>query len=89
MQIEILDRSRNYGYMFWMKSQDMEIKDLLGNIDRVSLVFDGNQIGEKNVDLKNRRISIGHNLTRRLSPKIKFFNVSLKKPSTLIVVCSA
>jgi hypothetical protein len=88
MQIEILERSIKYGYLFWLKEQDAEVRKFLGNHEKVYLVFEGDKLGIKKVDLKYRRISIGWRWTRRLTSKVKFFKVSFQNPPTLIVNCS-
>lgn len=51
--------SIKYGYIFWSKSQDEAAKQLFGGMSRIKVVFEGNVVGEKNIDWKYRRISIG------------------------------
>ena len=87
MQIKISERSIKYGYLFWLKQQDAEIRAFLGEHEQVFLIFDGNKLGIKKVDLKYRRISIGWKWTRRLPTVVKLFEVSFEAPPTLIVNC--
>ena len=88
MKIEITQRVRQYGYFIWKKSQDEKMINLLGDgRAKVHLIFDNAILGEKNVDWKNRRISIGWRWTRALPEAKKYFVVSFQKPNTLEIKC--
>lgn len=59
MNMKCSANSIKYGYIFWSKSQDEAAKQLFGGMKRIKVVFEGNVVGEKNIDWKYRRISIG------------------------------
>ena len=85
MKIEITKRAREYGYIFWPKNRDGEISSFLGDLQNVNLIFNGEKLGEKNVDWKNRRISVGYKNTRILPKDIKSYSLVLDKPNKLKV----
>lgn len=77
MELPITDRSRKHGYIFWSKRQDGDVSKLLKNSRSVRLHFRGSDRGEKNVDWKYRRISIGWKWTRELPADLTTFKLRL------------
>jgi len=75
VEIPITERARKYGYVIWRKSQDEEVRALLGEADSIDLCGDIDQRG-KNVDWKQRRVSITYRFTRSLPKTAKRFRLS-------------
>jgi len=87
VEIEISDRARKYGYIFWPRKQDKEMSNLLGRRDAVSVVFLNAEHGRKNIDWKHRRISIGYRWTQSLSASKTTFLLELSKANKLEIQC--
>jgi hypothetical protein len=85
--IPITGRSRQYGYIFWFKAIDSKVKGFLGDAVSVGVVFEGADHGVKNVDWKNRRISIGWRWTRQIPQKLNEFELTWKDKQTVSVKC--
>ena len=66
--LNISDRARKYGYIFWKRENDFDIYELLGKREKIDIILDGKNLGTKKIDRKNRRISITMNITRRFPP---------------------
>lgn len=73
MKISITERAREYGYVFWTKKMENEMNSFLGEAKKVDVWFNDSHLGEKNIDRKYRRISIGYKNTRTLPLKDKAF----------------
>ena len=73
--IPISKRSKEYGYLIWPARLDDQIISVLGKQENVRLYFDGSDRGDKNVDWKNRRISIGYKWTKSIPDDITEFHV--------------
>jgi hypothetical protein len=76
VEIAITERSRRYGYIIWPKKMDGEAKALLKEQQSVRVSFDGEDLGEKRVDWKHRRISVGPRKTRDLPPLKTTFEIT-------------
>jgi len=73
LEIPILGRSRQYGYIYWKKDLDKKVSVFFKDAESVSVVFDGAKLGDKKIDYKHRRISVGWRWTRNLpNGKTKF-----------------
>lgn len=83
--IEIADRARKYGYIYWNSVQDDEMAQLLGRKSQVKVTFNKTDIGIKRIDWANRRISVGYRQTQDLAKDIKNFQLSLLKDGSLEV----
>ena len=77
MKIAIIPRARRFGYLIWPAAIDNEMKLLMGNRDHIELVFDKAAHGEKRIDWRYRRISIGWRWTRLMPESRKYFNLSV------------
>ena len=86
IEIPISRRARSYGYLFWPKASDREMAEILGESATAVVVLDGVTLGEKRVDWKYRRISLGQSKTRSLSPSASRFRVSAAADGSLQVV---
>jgi hypothetical protein len=87
MRVEISERAKKWGYLMWPKDQDDDVETLLGSRQDVRLVFRGTDHGQKRIDWKYRRISIGYRWTRMLPKEFSVFVVSLKKGGVLVIDC--
>lgn len=77
MEIVIIPRARKFGYLIWPVAIDNEVKSLMGDRDHIELVFNKDARGEKRIDWKYRRISIGWRWTRLMPESHKYFNLSV------------
>jgi len=76
VELQITSRARQYGYVFWPKSQDNQMRELLGHADSVEILFENKMIGKKRVDWKYRRISIGPSRTTALGAQLSSFTLA-------------
>lgn len=87
IDIPILGRSRNYGYIFWRKQDDALIRSLLGEEVMVTIVFQQYLLGTKRVDWKNRRISLGWSKTRKLPETVRSFRLTRLNDGKVDIQC--
>lgn len=87
IDLPITDRAREYGYVFWDKKTDQMLRDFLGERDSVSVWFNSTFIGERKIDFKYRRISVGYRFTRGLPLKFTKFVLELDMNGALKVSC--
>ena len=62
--LPITRTGRKYGYITWKKVHDAELKALLGTSESIELLIEDVTLPNRNVDWKNRRISITKRQTR-------------------------
>lgn len=86
MIVPISDRARKYGYLFWPKVADADMRALLADAPSVEVLFDGQDLGTKKVDWKNRRISVGPLRTRTMSESAETFSLAYAVPKLTITV---
>lgn len=84
--VPISERARKYGYLFWPKAADGDVRALLGEVQTVELSFNGDAIGTRTVDWRHRRISVGPRRTRDLPDAVTNFVLDLDGPR-LVVTC--
>lgn len=87
VEIPIYERSRKYGYLYWRKTEDELVRKVLGGQKTVEVVFNGYLLGEKRIDWKHRRLSLGYAKTRRLPKSVSAFRLTRKKNGQLTVSC--
>lgn len=87
LSIPISERSRKYGYLYWPFRMDEEVKKFFEDASTVHLVFNGTPHGEKNIDWKYRRISIGARWTRTLPKSLATFVLTWKDTNTINITC--
>jgi hypothetical protein len=89
--IPMTDNARRFGYITWTLKMDKDIHALLNDVAKVHLFFMGNNLGEKNVDWRYRRISVGSTWTKRLasdaSKYILAFTQEGDNKNKLVVEC--
>lgn len=66
MKLVITKRARQYGYIFWTEQQLEEMKVLLKGLSSVNVKFNNFEMGQKNIDWKYHRISLGYKFTRAM-----------------------
>ncbi len=66
VEFGITNRARQYGYVIWPKQSDSELRELLAERERIDVILNGQSLGERRVDWKYRRISVGPTATRSL-----------------------
>lgn len=89
IKIPISKSARQYGYVIWPPQLNKKMESFLDGAPKVRLVFMGADLGEKNVDWKYRRISVGYRWTRRLSNDISEFVLAItdSNEKKLIIEC--
>jgi hypothetical protein len=87
ISIPILPRARKFGYVIWKSKQDFDLKMGLKGIKSADVIFEGENLGNKKIDWKYRRISLGWVRTRGISSGKNHFNISLNKDKKLAIKC--
>lgn len=85
MHIPISDRARRFGYIIWPKALDEEVAKTLRDKARIRVVFEGLDVGEKSIDWKHRRISVGPRRTRTLATTASVFQATINADGALDV----
>jgi|BioPla2DNA2_1021312.scaffolds.fasta_scaffold11119_2 hypothetical protein len=78
MEILITKGARKYGYIIWNKSHNEEMEKILAGKESVEVHFNGFNLGEKSIDRKYYRISLGYKLTRAMPKEHDTYSVNLK-----------
>lgn len=87
LNLPISGRSRQYGYIFWSKKSEAQMRDLLGRARNVHVFLDGEPLGEKTVDWTYRRISLGWKQTRKLKKSVTQYYLTFGENGRLKVEC--
>lgn len=87
VKVDITDRAKKYGYVFWRKAQDEAMSSLLGKREAVDVVFMNAEHGKKKIDWRHRRISIGWRWTRKLPQSKQVFVLKMSKQNKLVIQC--
>lgn len=66
MKLVITKSAKQFGYLIWNNQTNDEMEQLLEGRETVRVNLNGFDLGEKNVDRKYHRISLGYKLTRAL-----------------------
>ena len=66
INIAITKGARQFGYLIWNNKNGIEIEKLLEGLKRIHIKFNDFDLGEKNIDSKYHRISLGYKLTRAM-----------------------
>lgn len=85
-QIPLLDRTRKYGYIYWRKENDLEMRNLLGGEKKIEVLIDKTSIGVKNIDWKHRRIPITSSVTRSFPEEASSIMLKLDSGNRLCVM---
>lgn len=87
LNLPISNRGRKYGYITWTKNEESEVRKFLGDMKRVQVIFEKEDLGEKNIDWNFRRISLGPSQTNRIRRDREEYNLVLSSKTTLKVTC--
>lgn len=82
MKIKITKSARKFGYLIWNKKHVEEFRKHLSS-DVVDVYFNDMFVGQKRIDWKYNRISIGYRWTRALDNSIDTFNVNFEGNNTI------
>ena len=78
MNLVITKSARQFGYLIWNNKSIDAMEQMLSGRESISVNFNGFDIGEKNIDRKFHRISLGYKLTRAMPENHDTFSVKLK-----------
>lgn len=78
IHIAITKGARQFGYLIWNNKNGVEIEKLLKGSERIHVKFNGLDLGEKNIDSKYHRISLGYKLTRAIPTEHTMYSVCMK-----------
>ncbi len=78
-KITITKGARQFGYLIWNNKNGAEIEKILKGYETVYVKFNGFNLGEKNIDWKYHRISLGYKLTRAMPPEHSMYSVNMKE----------
>lgn len=79
MEIPITKTARQYGYIIWNSDNGKSLESSLSGHEKIHVVFNGVYLGEKNIDRRYHRISIGYKHTRKLPVCENMYLISFKK----------
>jgi hypothetical protein len=81
-------RCRNYGYFIWPVALDGEMEKIVSRSQQTVVVTLGETVlGEKPIDWKYRRLSLGYAHTRNLPSWVKEFVAIRKRDGGLQIKC--
>lgn len=77
LKIPITKSARQFGYIIWTPQFNKKMESFMEGAPKVKLVFMGADLGDKNVDWRYRRISIGYRWTRRLPDNVSEYVLAI------------
>lgn len=86
--LPITQNAKRFGYITWTMKDNEKVKQLLSNNTSINLEYMGANHGEKRIDWKYRRISVGKKWTNMLPENVTewVFNYD-KKLNRLQITC--
>lgn len=85
VRFAISPRARQYGYLIWPKGAESSIRELLGTRDSVRVVLNGRELGDKRIDWRYHRVSLGPKATRDLPVGAEHFVIALDDNERLVI----
>lgn len=79
MDIPISKTARQFGYIIWNSVNGMELERILNGKSCIRINFNGVDIGEKNIDRRYHRISVGYKYTRNLPTSDNTYSICIEK----------
>ncbi len=79
------ERIRRYGYVYWTKEKDNDMRSLLDELDEVLVWFQESYLGRKKIVWKYRRISLGWAKTRALPSSVTELELHRRKDGSIRV----
>ena len=89
LKVPITNRARQYGYFIWPAKQDEEIKRVFRGVSKIDVWFESSYLGEKNIDWRNRRVSLGPRQTRSVAPESSVYLLTRRKDGSFGIKCSS
>lgn len=86
--LPLTSTGRKYGYITWSKANESAVRELLGDVQSVSLVLANKEPKTQNVDWKHHRISLGYSNTRSIPPEITTIRLIRVKSGSIRVLFS-
>ena len=78
MNLIITKSARQFGYLIWNGKNLNAMEKMLEGRESISVIFNGFVLGEKNIDRKYHRISLGYKLTRAMPEDHNIYSVKIK-----------
>lgn len=78
MKLKITKGARQFGYLIWSSKTEAEMEKMLQKKDEIKVSLNSFDLGEKHIDRKYHRISLGYKFTRALPENHDTYNISLK-----------
>jgi hypothetical protein len=75
--LPLINRARKWGYIIWKKTDEDNIKSLIGGKKNIEVLVNEKSIGNKSIDWKYRRIGITYTLTRALPKTVTKIELSI------------
>ncbi len=85
IEIPILGRSRKYAYLYWNSLHDDAVQKFFGNKTKGGFWFCGRFLGEKNIDIRHRRVYIGTKVMKQIPRDASEFVLILKKDGRIMI----
>ncbi len=85
MKVEIpcTERCRKYGYLYWSKEYDEVIDKFFAGKLLVKVALGGYLLGDKKVDFKHRRVSLGTIAMKVVPDRCTLFCLSFNRDGNL------
>lgn len=83
--IPLTNRARQYGYVIWPKKADPAVRSLVGEMETIEILFNGQELGRKRIDWRYRRISLGRRSTQLLPEETSTMTLSVDRTGRLAV----
>lgn len=78
MNLIITKSARQFGYLIWNRKSLNAMEKMLEGRDSIPITFNGFVLGEKNIDRKFHRISLGYKFTRAMPEDHNIYAVKIK-----------
>jgi hypothetical protein len=88
VRTELTSRCRTYGYFIWPKALDSEMQKLIPpETPKIDVHLGEFFIGERPIDWKYRRISLGYKNTRKWPETAQELIATKKRDGSLLIKC--
>lgn len=77
-RISITKGARQFGYLIWNSKNGSGLEKILQGKESIKVRFNGFDLGEKHIDYKYHRISLGYKLTRAMPKEHTIYEVAAK-----------
>jgi hypothetical protein len=87
LKIPVTSQSLRFGYIYWPAALDDSVRDFFGDRKTVNVSFLDSFLGEKRLDYKYRRISIGPRKIQSVPPTATTFRLTFRNDGRLDIAC--